>query len=334
MFLPAGEDWVDYFTGDVYEGGQTIVHECPIERMPLFVKAGSILPMAPRMNSTDEATVDPLTLDVYAGPKAAKFQLYEDDGTSLDYRKGCFARTKLSFATSTKPGDYELTIGAAQGNYKGRPAGRRYIVQVHGLLKPDSVAVNGAELPALADDQGGTRWSWDPDKRIATVRLAKPLATGKPVVVALRGAGNFADVVVLQKALNLREQVRQAKRLMKLKLSQLLGDLDIKKQPRVIRRTEEVEAELTALIHDPRGSAGRAPDFGALRQRVIDALYDKPFEVDRKIPELDPVAIRATRQVESGMFTSLLQGGEASEEGRILACLRGADVPAWLLSPP
>ena len=109
--------------------------------------------------------------------------------------------------------------------------------------------------------------------------------------------------------MNLRTQIRQAKRLMKLKLSQLLGDLDIEKQPLVIRRTEEVERELTAVVHNPRGTGEKAPDFAAWRDRVIDALHDKPFNVDRTIPEVDPVAIRATRQVESGMFTSPCQGG-------------------------
>ena len=80
VFLPAGQDWFDFFTGDFYAGGQTIVHECPLDRMPLFVRAGSILPMAPAMDYSDQKPVDPLTLDVYAGPRAAEFNLYEDDG--------------------------------------------------------------------------------------------------------------------------------------------------------------------------------------------------------------------------------------------------------------
>ena len=74
VFLPAGDDWFDYFTGDIYEGGRKIVHECPIERMPLFVRAGSIMPMGPKMDYSDQAPVDPLTLDVYAGRRAAEFK--------------------------------------------------------------------------------------------------------------------------------------------------------------------------------------------------------------------------------------------------------------------
>ena len=101
VFLPAGDDWFDYFTGDIYEGGRKIVHECPISRMPLFVRAGSIVPTGPKMDYTDQSPVDPLTLDVYAGRRAAEFKLYEDDGTSLDYRNGASAITPFRFAPAT-----------------------------------------------------------------------------------------------------------------------------------------------------------------------------------------------------------------------------------------
>ena len=96
VFLPKGDCWFDYFTGDIYTGDRTLDYSCPIERMPLFVRAGSIIPMAPPMDYTEQKPVDPLTLDVYAG-KSAKFKLYEDDGTSLDYRKGSFAWTPITF---------------------------------------------------------------------------------------------------------------------------------------------------------------------------------------------------------------------------------------------
>ena len=102
VYLPEGEKWFDYFTGKIYDGGQIISYECPIERMPLFVRAGSILPMAPNRNNSDQQPVDPLVLDVYAG-KRAEFRLYEDDGTSLEYRKGANAWTPLTFTPG--PGD-------------------------------------------------------------------------------------------------------------------------------------------------------------------------------------------------------------------------------------
>ena len=326
VFLPAGDDWFDYFTGDIYEGGRNIVHECPIGRMPLFVRAGSIIPMGPKMDYSDQAPVDPLTLDVYAGRHDAEFKLYEDDGISLDYRKGASASTTITLKPAAESGDYQLTIGPMHGSFAGQLKQRRYVVQVHGLLKPNSVAVNAAPLPEIQPDQCGPGWTWNAKKRTTTINLPAAIPTGEQVAVAIQGAGTFADAVVLQKALSLREQIRYAKRLMKLKHAALLGLADIKKPPRVIRKTEEVERELTALINSPNRIGSSPPDFAAMRQRVISALADKPFESDRRIPEADPLAIAGTKQIENATFT-------AEEINQIVQTLRGADLPAWLFQP-
>ena len=114
VFLPSGDDWFDYFTGDIYEGGRQIVHQCPIEHMPLFVRAGSIIPMGPKMDSSDQAPLDRLTLDVYAGSRAAEFKLYEDDGISLDYGKGDYAWTPIAF----KPAQVRETIRSWSAPHK------------------------------------------------------------------------------------------------------------------------------------------------------------------------------------------------------------------------
>ena len=90
IYLPAGEQWFDWFTGKIYEGGQVLAYDCPLDRMPIFVKAGAILPLAPPMEYSDQRSLNPLTLEVFAG-KPASFRLYEDDGTSLDYRKNEFS---------------------------------------------------------------------------------------------------------------------------------------------------------------------------------------------------------------------------------------------------
>jgi len=83
VHLPAGENWFDYFTGKIHQGGEVVPYECPLDRMSLFVRAGSIIPMAPDMDYADQRPIDPLILDVYAG-KPASFRLYEDDGVSLN----------------------------------------------------------------------------------------------------------------------------------------------------------------------------------------------------------------------------------------------------------
>ena len=137
------------------------------------------------------------------------------------------------------------------------------------------------------------------------------------------GAGTFANAVVLQKVINLRNQIREAKRLMKVKNAEIMGaGLELKKPARVILKTEEVERALNALVEHPQGVAANPPDLAAMRQRVLAALTDKPFDSTRTIPESDPNSVAGTKRVENATFTP-------EEIAAITKQLRGADVPAW-----
>lgn len=314
VWLPAGDDWYDYFTGDIYRGGQIITHESPIDRMPLFVRAGAVLPMAPQMQSSDAKPVDPLTIDVYASQKASERRLYEDDGISLDYKKGAFAWTTLSFAPSGNPGDYTLTISPVEGKFKGQLKKRSYIVKIHGLLKPASISLDGKEV---------SDWFWDAKMRVATVHVVRPTPTNAPTLVTLRGAADFAEAVELQKAINTREQLRQAKRVMKLRHGILAGALGLKKPPRVIRATEKIEQQLTDMVDNPRSLATAKPDFEAMRKSLLAALTDQPFESNRAIPEIDPESLQTQKLIENAVFPP-------EDTAKITDLLRGADLPAWL----
>jgi hypothetical protein len=322
VYLPAGEHWFDFFTGDIYAGGRGIIHECPIERMPLFVRAGSIIPLAPKMDYTDQKPLDPLTLEVFGGPSEATFELYEDDGLSLEYRDGRFVRSRLTFGPSQGNGDYRLAIGPLTGSYTGKLETRRYVVRVHGLLKPESVAVNGRQLNELDSNAGGEGWTWDGKQRATTVTLTRPLATAAENAILLKNAGTFAQAVALQQAINLRAQMRQVNRALKLKWVALTGGADIKKPPRVILEADEVERELDGMVDEPR-PARQPPDFDGLRQRVLAALTGRPFDSTRAIPEIDPEALATTRKIENAQFTP-------AEIDKLKAILRGAGLPAWL----
>ena len=324
VYLPAGQDWFDFFTGDLYGGGKAVIHECPLDRMPLFVRAGSILPMAPEMAWSDQKPVDPLTLDVYAGSRAAEFNLYEDDATSLEYRTGAYAWTPLRFA-SEKTGNYTLSIGPVQGKFQGQLAKRRYVVRVHGLFKPHNVALNGRKLAEIEPCQDGPGWWWSGRERLITVRLPKPASVSKKTVVEFANAESFSDLSAWQRAWNLREQVRQAKRDMKLKHAALLSGPGIKKPPRVIRETEDVERLLTELVDNPKGRGQAPPNYAALEQRVLAALTNEPFESNRSLPEFDPESRQGMELTKGAKFT-------AEELHTITNRFRGAELPAWLWS--
>lgn len=125
VYLPAGI-WYDWWNGDFYEGPITILAHAPLEKMPLYVKAGAIMPIAPIMQYTDERPLDRLTLRIWPGK--GEFTLYEDDGNSFEYKTGCWATT--TYRVRPEKENIIVEIGARQGQYS--PASRQVIVQVVG----------------------------------------------------------------------------------------------------------------------------------------------------------------------------------------------------------
>lgn len=121
VYLPAGNRWFDFYSGKAYEGGNEITAEAPLERMPLFVKEGSIVPAGPEIQFTGQKPADPVTLYVFSG-KDATFTLYEDEGTNYNYENGKHLTIPLTYNENKQ----ELTIHKATGSYDGMPANRKF----------------------------------------------------------------------------------------------------------------------------------------------------------------------------------------------------------------
>lgn len=141
VYLPAGADWYDFNTGAYHKGGQTITAAAPYERMPLFVRAGSILPTGPDVQNTREQPDGPLVLHIFTGADAS-FSLYEDDGVSPAYLQGQYARVPIRWNQATRT----LTISAREGGYAGMPVKRAISVRFYGPGK--AVAPDFAENAA------------------------------------------------------------------------------------------------------------------------------------------------------------------------------------------
>ena len=249
----------NYFTGEVFSGGQVLSYECPLTRMPLFVRRRLDSSQSPDMDSSDQRPVDPLTVEVFAG-RAASFRLYEDDGVSLDYQKQAFAWTPIAYASSTGAGEeHSITIGPTEGQYRGRVNARQYVIRVHGLFKPSKVMVGVQLLMEKMPGEQGEGWHWSPAERITEIELVTPRRVTDSVKVTLQQAGAFEDVVALQKVWAYRERVREIKIKQKLRWAMLLQD--IKKQPHVLQVTEQVEQQLNDLVDNPSGVAAHTPDF-------------------------------------------------------------------------
>ena len=122
VYFPMGI-WYDFYTGKPMVGGKRFTMDASYDRMPLYVRGGSIVPMGPDMEWSAEKPADDILLAVYAGADAS-FTLYEDDGLTYAYEKGAYSTIPLIWNDATRT----LTIGARTGSYPGMPEARRFRV--------------------------------------------------------------------------------------------------------------------------------------------------------------------------------------------------------------
>ena len=138
-YLPKGAKWYDFWTGQQYQGGRDVTMETTLDRVPMFVRAGSILPLGPEMQYVGEKAWDNLELRVYPGADAT-FTLYEDEGDGYNYEKGVYSTITFSWNDKQRT----LTIADRQGSFPGMLAERQFTV-----VLPDgrqqSVAYSGKE---------------------------------------------------------------------------------------------------------------------------------------------------------------------------------------------
>jgi alpha-glucosidase (family GH31 glycosyl hydrolase) len=159
VYLPPGQ-WVDFFKGKRYQGDSTFTARYAVDDMPVFARAGAIVPMQPPSDYSDAKPLDTLILHVF-GDGDGSFSLYEDDGISLDYDQGGHAITAMHHTTGQDGGN-ELTIDAAQGEFKGQVQRRAYELRVHMAKKPSALSVNGKPGPA---------WRWNAKEGVATATV-------------------------------------------------------------------------------------------------------------------------------------------------------------------
>jgi alpha-D-xyloside xylohydrolase len=124
VYLPAGAAWYDFHTGKRLEGGHESEAAAPLNRMPLFVREGSIVPIGPDLQYSSEKPAGDITLLVFTGANGS-FELYEDDGVSYGYEKGQFSRIPIRYDAAGNT----LVIGARSGSYAGMPEERTFKVR-------------------------------------------------------------------------------------------------------------------------------------------------------------------------------------------------------------
>ena len=157
LYLPAGTEWINFWTGESYSGGKRMEIPAPEEQIPLLIRAGSIIPMGPDLQYTSEKSADPIELRIYPGEDGL-FTLYEDEGDSYNYEKGLYSTIDFEWNDTKKT----LNIGPCKGEFPGMLRERTFNVILvknkHGngidiTESPDQVVkYNGTQLKVVLDE--------------------------------------------------------------------------------------------------------------------------------------------------------------------------------------
>lgn len=192
IYLPEGT-WVDYWTQRTYTGPVTIDdYPAPLDRLPLFVRAGAIVPMFPEgtLDWAEGKADEQLDLDLYP-QGSSEFTLYEDDGRTQAWADGESATQPITMtAPEAGAGTVTISIGKLKGSYEGKLDERSYRLTVHTDDAPSSVRVGGrwvGEVDSLSDLADGTGWHFDATTGVVTIQTDQ-ISTSQRTIVKLQGA--------------------------------------------------------------------------------------------------------------------------------------------------
>ncbi|HIE08248.1 MAG TPA: DUF5110 domain-containing protein, partial [Armatimonadetes bacterium] len=202
--------WHDIFTGKVYKGPKALIIRCPLWRMPLYAREGTILPLAPDVDFVGQKPLDPLTILYFAGRDGA-FDLYEDDGESLGYKRGECSWTPI--VARERKGRLVITVGPTRGHYRGQLERRRHIIRVVGRPAPVKVLVGGHLLPEVSLNGLGrveVGWAFDPS-RFETIVKLPPTSIKKRLEVSFIGGPGVRAYGLVRQLLTLSARLWEAR---------------------------------------------------------------------------------------------------------------------------
>jgi alpha-glucosidase (family GH31 glycosyl hydrolase) len=170
IWFPEGE-WIEWFTGSSIKGPSVLKRSFELDEVPVYVKAGAIIPMQPKMNHTEEKPVNPLILTVFPGDSGAAV-LYEDAGNSNAYKDGACAWTTIRQVRS-KDSAVKIAISPIKGKYPGMLKERAYEIRLMGYVPPDKIVVNKGKPLTYAKEIGKNSWSYSGDTLMTVILTDK-----------------------------------------------------------------------------------------------------------------------------------------------------------------
>ena len=185
IWLPPGR-WIDWESGAVFEGGQTIRRPYTLDEIPVFAREGAIIPRQPKMHRIGEKAIDPLILQIFPGEEGG-LRLYDDAGNDQGYLKQEYTFTPIRFTREGRK--LTVTIEPMEGSFDGMVQDRAYEVRLPLTFPPEETRVNGQ---AVAYDRGGgpNTWHYDGTEFGPVVRTTRFPTTEKVVVELTLAEGN------------------------------------------------------------------------------------------------------------------------------------------------
>jgi len=161
IYLPPG-NWINYFTGQKYQGNHTFTAHFKVDQIPVFVRSGSVIPEQPSMPYTNAHPLNTIVVNIF-GPGHGTFKLYNDDGISFKFQKGKYAWTKISY-NSGGDGSHHIVIHPTTGSFKRQVKKRAYRLRIHSITRPQSIVVDGHRF---------NNWQWKPNTATVKINLPK-----------------------------------------------------------------------------------------------------------------------------------------------------------------
>lgn len=199
VYLPKGE-WYDYNDGRRVNGGQWLkAYPIDMTKIPVFVRAGAILPMYDEALTTSSLDRTRVTFDIWPSFSGTEtVRLYEDDGSTLDYTNGAYVDRVVKVTSKQSDayiGDMTIEIPAADGTYVGAPMKRIWNFDIHTQVKPAQILVDGYELMEMKSAKQG--WYYDAEEAFGTIHIKTlPRCAKKGMKVVLRFTAPLSARVV------------------------------------------------------------------------------------------------------------------------------------------
>ena len=184
IYLPEGT-WIDYWDGRVTKAGKNgleINYPVTLDKLPILVKSGAIIPMYPESLYDGQVAKDHIIFDIYPDGKS-NFTLYEDDGNTRQYKEGAFSQQKIDVSAPifSKSGDIDIHLAPVEGGYEGIELVRSYHLIIHSRILPKNIDLNGSKIiqknTPVVEIKNTPAWFYNADEKYGTIHIYLPKST-------------------------------------------------------------------------------------------------------------------------------------------------------------